>query len=512
MVSSFPTSLPPHVPSTLHVTASDISLFASTVEENDAPEFEQLAVRALASEEQMGGKKNNTLGLELLEALRLGKSNFLLAYNTRAGIAVLLRLLKFLQRRDWKAAANLPQLLDEKYLNFRVDAVRLGLFLGWFTGGYKGLKALLPLLLRRIVPIKQLRDEGELKKIAASGSGAIAALALGFMDPKRRRSFALYALTRALQCGYNTAKRQKRWHFWGSDWQYGDALLFALSCAQVMYAYIMRPSTLPSDYFDFIQRTGPVEPETLEMVHNVNRGDPVSAATFQKLMDRKPGIPRALPLPTDIVSCRLVHANADSCLVGALLCFKRAFQKTFPLYLSLFIVPNMVIHFERFLRKPFETLAQSTFGAIRSNCFLASYVTLYLSLVCLHRRVVSADHRFFYYLAGFGASITILLEPKSRRSGIFAFCQKDVKLIRNLALLCTELALYVLPRAIDSLAMILQDRQVCFGFKYAEVVLFSASMSVMMYCYEEEMESMSPLLYNTMKRFLQTSTDKKINT
>ncbi|KAJ0390458.1 hypothetical protein ATCC90586_011697 [Pythium insidiosum] len=36
---------------------------------------------------------------ELLDALYLGTSNFLLAYNTRAGIGVLLRVFKLLQKR-----------------------------------------------------------------------------------------------------------------------------------------------------------------------------------------------------------------------------------------------------------------------------------------------------------------------------------------------------------------------------------------------------------------------------
>ncbi|KAG7399534.1 hypothetical protein PHYBOEH_008659 [Phytophthora boehmeriae] len=491
-------SLPPRVASStnnLHVTASDISLFsrsddgdASGADDDAAAvDDEQLAVRTLASEQQEGGE-GETLAQELLEALRLGTSNFLLAYNTRAGIATLLRLLKLLQRRDWKAALDLRQLLDEKHLAFRLDAVRLGLFLGWLTGGYRGLRALLPVLLRRVLPKQQLQDKKRVEELSALGSGAIAAVALGFVDAKRRRSLALYALTRALQCGYNTAKRQQRFHFWGSDWQYGDALLFGLSSAQVMYAYVMRPKTLPPEYFRFIQRTGPVDLEALDLVQQVNRGLPVSAATLQQLIHRRPGIPKDFPLPTDIVPCRLVHSTADSCVMGALLCFKRAFVKTFPLYLSLFIVPGVVIHFKRFLRAPFRTLARSTLNATRSNCFLASFVSLYLSLVCLHRRVVTKDHRFIYYAAGLVASVTILLEPKSRRS---------------------ELALYVLPRAIDSLAMILHDRGICSGFAYGEVALFSASMSVMMYCYEHETEAMSPFVHSTMKRFLQTSTDKK---
>ncbi|GMF19347.1 unnamed protein product [Phytophthora fragariaefolia] len=431
----------------MHVTASDISLFSRSDDEDEGgaraaePEHELLAARTLASEQQRGDE-GETLGQELLEALRLGTSNFLLAYNTRAGIAVLLRLLKLLQRRDWKAATDVRQLLDERHLAFRVDAVRLGLFLGWFTGGYRGLRALLPVILRRLVPRTQQQQQQQsderLKEISALGSGAIAALALSFVDAKRRRSLALYALTRALQCGYNTAKRQNRWHFWGSDWQYGDALLFALSSAQVMYAYVMRPTTLPPEYYRFIVKTGPVELETLQLVQQVNRGGPASVATLQKLLDRKPGIPRDFPLPTDIVPCRLVHANADSCLMGSALCFKRAFQKTFPLYLSLFIVPGVVIHFKRFLRTPFRTLARSILNATRSNCFLASFVSLYLSLVCLHRRVVSKDHRFIYYLAGLGASTTILLEPKNRRSGkpVRSWILADYLWIGDLTLVC----------------------------------------------------------------------------
>ena len=110
-------ALPPRVPSSasnLHVTASDISLFSrsdgddATLHEEDAMPVDEdpLAVRTLASEHEHG-EELQTLGQELLEALRLGVSNFLLAYNTRAGIAVVLRLLKLLQRHDWTTATDM---------------------------------------------------------------------------------------------------------------------------------------------------------------------------------------------------------------------------------------------------------------------------------------------------------------------------------------------------------------------------------------------------------------------
>lgn len=359
-------------------------------------------------------------------------------------------------RSQFAAAVDLRELLGEKNLAFRVDAVRLGLFLGWFTGGYRGLRALLPFVLRRLFALrrhycrqiasgcsksttklddkaqssaltkpvdeKQVSetDASRIDQLSSLLAGALAGGALIAFDGKRRRSFALYALTRALQCAYNTAKQKQYWHFWGSDWQYGDALLFALSSAQVMYAYVMRPNTLPPEYFRFIQNTGPVELETLELVQQANRGQLISQDTLRALIARK-NIPidgLTLPYgPGDVVPCRLVHCDARSCTHGAMQCFRGAFMRTFPLYLSLFIVPGVVIHFKKFVRAPFSSLARSVLNATRSNTFLASFVTVYLAAVCVHRRLVSTDHRIAYYIAGLVASTTILLEPKSRRSG-----------------------------------------------------------------------------------------------
>ena len=57
-----------------------------------------------------------------------------------------------------------------------------------------------------------------------------------FLSRERRRTLALYMLARIAQCLYNSLKQQGLFHFWGSDWAYGDALLFALSSAQVLPA------------------------------------------------------------------------------------------------------------------------------------------------------------------------------------------------------------------------------------------------------------------------------------
>ena len=44
---------------------------------------------------------------------------------------------------------------------------------------------------------------------------------------------------------------------------------------QVMYAYVMRPETLPHSYWKFIVKSGPVSETVLEAVRRNNRGLPV---------------------------------------------------------------------------------------------------------------------------------------------------------------------------------------------------------------------------------------------
>lgn len=66
----------------------------------------------------------------------------------------------------------------------------------------------------------------------------------------------------------------------------------------------------------------------------------------------------------------------------------------------------------------------------------------------MHRKASSKDHKLVYWIAGGMAALSVLLEKKSRRS---------------------ELALYVLPRAGDSLWYILVNRHLLPDLRNAEV-------------------------------------------
>jgi hypothetical protein len=70
-------------------------------------------------------------------------------------------------------------------------------------------------------------------------------------------------------------------------------------------------------------------------------------------------------------------------------------------------------------------------------------------VICTHRKVASKDHKLVYWIAGSISALSVLLEKKARRS---------------------ELALYVLPRAGESLWYILVNRQLLPDIRNAEVL------------------------------------------
>lgn len=83
------------------------------------------------------------------------------------------------------------------------------------------------------------------------------------------------------------------------------------------------------------------------------------------------------------------------------------------------------------------------------------------AVICLHRKVAHKDKKVVYWIAGGIAGLSVLLEKKARRS---------------------ELALYVLPRAVDSLGYILVNRHLVPKIKKAEVKFTSSGHLSMRSC------------------------------
>ncbi|KAE9451580.1 hypothetical protein C3L33_16515, partial [Rhododendron williamsianum] len=348
--------------------------------------------------------------------------SFLLSYGVRVGIGILLRAFKLARGKSYSSLLDLKnsKALDACYIVFRV---------------------------------------------------------FDFVEGMMGQDFS-----RLAQCAYNSAKSKNKFHLWGSHWRHGDSLLFSLACAQVMYAFVMRPESLPKSYQDFIQKTGPVARPVYKAVRDCCRGSRVDVASLSAFLASKKGHNSVkLEEFPSIIPCSIIHPDTNSCLAHNSKAASATFRKTFPLYFSLTFVPFVVLRLQKFMDAPVRTCWLAVKGAVRSTSFLSAFVGIFQAVICLHRKVATKDHKLVYWVAGGMAALSVLLEKKARRG---------------------ELALYVLPRAGDSLWYILVNRHFLPDIKNAEVALFCACMGGIMYYLEHEPDTMAPFLRGLIRRFL----------
>lgn len=210
--------------------------------------------------------------------------NALLVFNIRAAVALLLRMLTVLRAQP-RNFFDLKTLVGEESLRFRLEAVRLGLFVGGFSGFYTFLRAILShwsAKFRQLCTFDAVKRDGiqsddDLEVLVppldkalrppvptwvtftSAGLAGLSFVLLG--KDGGNRSIALYTGARALECSLKLLC-----HFnvmsittvADSPAGYAAALyvFFALGTAQVMYAYVMRPETLPASYWNFIVKMG----------------------------------------------------------------------------------------------------------------------------------------------------------------------------------------------------------------------------------------------------------------
>ena len=400
--------------------------------------------------------------------------SFVLAYMVRAGVAVTSRGLGLLRSGNPRDVFRFEKLLGERHMHYREDAVRLGMFLGAFTGGY------------HFVRCQLCNRAGFSPERAALAAGGVAGLSSAFLKKSKRRTWALYLMARLAQSGYASQKNKQRFHFWGSHWNHGDVLLFALSSAQVMYAYVMRPETLDRGFWNFIVRAGPIDKPTLGAVRANLSGNPVNLASLPAYSEL--GLDGAVRLPSGgetipCVPCELMHRSTGcrGCPAHAIAASADTFRKCFPFYLSIHLVPFAVLNAAKALRDPVGTVAKATTATVRSTAFISAFVGVYMGSVCAHRFVAGRDHRAVYYAAGLAAASSLFIEKKSRRA---------------------ELALYLMPRAIDSLVSTMSGKRLLPAVPHAELLLFCGVSAGLMHLYENEPDTLASFLRSTIRRFV----------
>ena len=445
--------------------------------------------------------------------------SFVLAYMVRAGIAVFTRSVGLLRSKNPAEVLRFENLISEKHVFYREEAVRLGMFLGSFTGGY------------HVVRCQLCNKLGFTPRKAALAAGCASGLSSVFLKKNKRRTLATYLMARLAQAGYASQKNNGRFHFWGSHWDHGDVLLFALSSAQVMYAYVMRPETLDKGFWNFIVRAGPIDRHILGAVRANCGGQPVemvellaggpnggggggslsgvrsvggggggvvaagtaaaAAAVGTTGVADIAGLGGALKTNTagdprmcmPCIPCAVMHRSTGctGCVSHVGASAAATFRKCFPFYLSIHLVPFAVLNAARALRDPLGTVTKATAATARSTAFISAFVGLYMGTVCTHRNTVGKDHRALYYVAGLVAASALFIEKKSRRA---------------------ELALYLMPRAVESLVATMTGKRMLPAVPHAELILFCVVSGGLMHLYENEPDTLAGFVKSTIRRFV----------
>lgn len=318
-------------------------------------------------------------------------------------------------------------------------------------------------------------------------AGSIAGISILAEKRERRISIAQQLFVRALQALYNAGHAREYFRI-----PHGDALLFILTTAQVLYAYTMRPNTIPKDFLNFMIITARVPKKTLDMNFNLRRNLPLNKEDAINLVKSLKGTKNALEVAYNLsprpvtIPCELVHPKFDSCVYTNIERFYQVFRRIAPVYATLNFVPMIAFKFQQLAKDPTALIRKSTFNTIRSSTFLATFVASYQSHICLHRNIIKYfnvkwDSKYLYWWAGFSSALAIFIEHKNRRA---------------------DLALYVLPKAAESWYKIMCQKNWIFELhRTADVWFFSVAMGIIMTAYQHEPESLSPMVNTILRKF-----------
>lgn len=190
------------------------------------------------------------------------------------------------------------------------------------------------------------------------------------------------------------------------------------------------------------------------------------------------------------VPCCAIHPETNSCTSYCIGVWFNTFLDMIPVYLSLNTVPLLLFkaksvmqeYFE--LIRPLDSLKRVIRATAQSCSFLSNFVFMFQTGLCLYRHFdPHSSDRYFFYILGAITGLSILVEQKSKRS---------------------ELAMYVLPKGLQSLYVLLLANGKMIEIPYLDVISTSAAMSIIMSLYQLEPHQMSSLMYKFMKQVIGT--------
>ncbi|KAI0711032.1 hypothetical protein C8T65DRAFT_647898 [Cerioporus squamosus] len=354
---------------------------------------------------------------------------------------------------------------------------------------------------------------------AGSLAGAIAIM---FEKRSRRVGIAQQMFVRGLQGSFNAMSDRH-----GFKIPHGDVIIFSLCCGQIMYAFLMRPETLPPSYNRWIQVASKVPEEAVRINNTLVREGYFDPTQMENVLHYK-GITRGnatilseriaqARLPEGLrsyghhfVPCAVVHPDLDSCVTVQFAHFWEVFRWMLPIYGALHFIPMMLFRRQKFMKNPIPMLGRAAWGTARSSSFLGAFVLIYQMYFCskhnLYDKLMSLRNsgsksllawlakrlprawiellisKQSFFLGGLLSGLSLFVEEKRRRE---------------------ELAMYVLPKGMESAWVTARGKGwvVPFG-RLGEPLLTAIGMGLVMSTYQNDPQHLSGLVRRILYQFV----------
>jgi Tim17/Tim22/Tim23/Pmp24 family len=350
------------------------------------------------------------------------------------------------------------QLLSE---TFGVDTWRFSLFLAVFNSSYKAVQCFL----------RRLRQKDD--KYNSWIAGLLAGTSILIDDGGRRSTIALWILSRALDLLWRHNVNRGRL----PDVPYGSVLAFCLSSCQVMWAWGLEPYALPSGYHKWISARGGLDDRVVRGVRHITRFKQPDVESWCA----ENNIPHWNPPNPTLMPCSVLHPlEPHSCTLHAIKRWFIGFKTSIPVYTTVHGLPLIIFRLKQLMAEPLTCTLRTAKAICYSTSFITSFQTIYWITFCSVRKLANRDTTWAHFSAGFMAGLSLLWEKESRRG---------------------ELALFTIPRAIDSAWKILKRYKMVRDVKHAETFIFAISAAFVMMFHQHRSDVIKPTYKGLLARF-----------
>ncbi|KAF8324556.1 uncharacterized protein EI90DRAFT_2976948 [Cantharellus anzutake] len=336
-------------------------------------------------------------------------------------------------------------------------------------------------------------------------AGALAGLSVLWEKKSRRITIAQQIFVRGLQGVWNAWSPRL-----GIEMPFGPVIVFSLACGQIMYAFLLRPETIPQSYNDWILRASKVWPETMEINRELVRNGKFDLPKFKTLLSRPGNTKRNQEALNNIWehavkgdfmgrqngTCQMIHPWLDSCIRVEIERFVSVWTWMFPIYGALHFIPMILFKRRLFMKEPLAMLLKSLKGTMRSSTFLGIFVNIYQSILCAKNKLYDSQwaannlspqmrsvliSRFSFWLLGAMCALALFIEESRRRA---------------------ELAMYVLPKGLESAWSMMRNRGYVPFIPWGESVLSAVAMGMVMSTYQNDPHHLSGLVRRVLYQFI----------